>query len=53
MLSYLDLRRLEIDSLNRDLLSKNEALRANVDVLTSLNAQTVCSVEGTDRMAQF
>lgn len=41
VISFLDLHRLEIDSINRDLLSKNEALRASVDVLTSINAQTV------------
>ena len=42
VISFLDLHRLEIDSVNRDLLNKNEALRASVEVLTSLNAQTVC-----------
>ncbi len=41
VISYLDLHRLEIDSINRDLLSKNEALRATADVLSSVNSQMV------------
>ena len=41
VISFLDLNRLEIDSLNKELQFKNEALRASVDVLTSVNAQAV------------
>lgn len=35
------MNRMEIESINRDLLAKNEALRASVDVLSSVNSQTV------------
>ncbi len=44
VISFLDLNRLEIDSKNKELQYKNEALKASVDVLMSVNAQTVCYV---------